>query len=124
MAFSYAASLKTTRMTDVKDAIDAGSGAGTLEIATTSFGTILATHTLADPCGSVSGSVLTFSAISDVTIANSGTAAVARIKDSDGNVVVNNLSVATSGGDVTVGSTTYTAGNTSHINDSGTFTHA
>jgi hypothetical protein len=123
MAFAYAASLKTTRMTDVKNAIDAGSGAGTLEIATTGYGTILATHTLADPSGSVSGSVLTFSAIADVTISNSGTAAVARIKDSDGNVVVNNLSVATSGGDVTVGSTTYTSGNTSKIT-SATITHS
>ncbi|CAN0484923.1 unnamed protein product, partial [Phaeothamnion confervicola] len=87
MAVIYAAALRTTRMNSVKTAIDAGSGAGTLEIGTAAMAATLATITLDDPCGSVTGDVLTLTMPrSDTSADNTGTAAAARIKDSDGNI--------------------------------------
>jgi hypothetical protein len=113
MAVIYAASLRTTRMNDVKTAIDAGSGAGTIEIGTTAMASTLATITLTDPCGSVSGDVLTFTMPhSDTSADNTGTAAAARIKDSDGNIVVSGLTVGLSGTNVVLDSLSITAGQT------------
>lgn len=117
MAVIYASSLRTTRMTAVKDAIDAGSGAGTIEIGTTGMALVLATITLADPCGSVSGDVLTLTMPKSDTSADAGapdTAAAARIKDSDGNIVVSGLTVGLSGAspNVVLDSTSITAGQT------------
>jgi len=111
MGVIYAAALRTTRMNDVKTAIDAGSGPGTLEIGTAGMGTVLAELTLSDPCGTVSGDVLTFAAITQDSSANSsGTAAAGRIKDSAGNIIVSGLTVGTSGADIIFSSTTITAG--------------
>lgn len=111
MAVQYSATVRTNRMTVVKDAIDGGSGPGTLEIGTTSMGTVLAILTFSDPCGTVSAGVLTFSAItSDPSADASGTAAAARIKDSAGNVIVDGLTVGTSGTNIVLSSTAITAG--------------
>lgn len=126
MAVNYATTLKTSRMQAVADAIDAGSGPGTLEIATTGFASILAILTLADPCGTVSGAVLTFDTtppVEDSAANATGTAAVARIKDSNGNVIVNNLTVGTSGTDIVLTSTSITTGQLVQIT-SATITHA
>lgn len=116
MAVIYASGLRTTRMTAVKDAIDAGSGPnGTIEIGTTSMALTLATIALAKPCGSVSGDVLTFTMPKSDTSADAGapdTAAAARIKDSDGNIVVSGLTVSTSGANINLDSTSITAGQT------------
>src|SRR3954464_4753569 len=113
MGVIYAAALRTTRMNDVKTAIDAGSGAATIEIGTSAMGTVLATITLTDPCGSVSGDVLTLTMPhSDTSADASGTAAAARIKDSDGNIVISGLTVGTSGTNVVLDSTSITAGQT------------
>jgi hypothetical protein len=110
MGVIYIASLRTTRMTAVRDAIDAGSGPGTIEIGTSAMGTILAILTCSDPCGTVSGDVLTFSAITADTSADAtGTAAAARIKDSNGNIVVSGLTVGTSGANINLNSTSITA---------------
>lgn len=123
MGVIYATTLRTTRMTDVKTAIDAGSAAGYIEIGTTSMGTVLATITLTDPCGSVSGDVLTFTMPhSDTSADASGTAAAARIKDSDGNVVVSGLTVGTSGTNIVLDSVSITAGQTVTLT-SATITH-
>lgn len=123
MAVVYAAALRTTRMNSVKTAIDAGAGAGTLEIGTAAMASVLATLTLSDPCGSVSGDTLTFSAITtDASADNSGTAAAARIKDSDGNVIVSGLTVSTSGANVNLNSTTITSGQAVSVS-SATITH-
>lgn len=123
MAVVYAASLRTTRITAVKTAIDAGSGAGTIEIGTAAMGTVLAILTLSDPCGTVSGDVLTFSTITaDTSADNSGTAAAARIKDSDGNIIISGLTVSTSGANINLTSTTITAGQTVSLT-SATITH-
>jgi hypothetical protein len=125
MAVNYAAALKTTRMQAVRDAIDAGSGPGTLEIGTTGMASVLATITLADPASSVSGSVLTLLGVprSDTSADASGVAAEARIRDSDANNVVTGLTVGTSGADIIMATTTITVAQEVRI-DSGTITHA
>ena len=53
MAVNYSTTAKTSRMTAVRDAIDAGAGAGVLQIGTTAMGTVLAEFTLNDPSGTV-----------------------------------------------------------------------
>jgi len=124
MAVNYRTSLKTTRMTAVRDDIDSGAGAGTVEICSAGFAAVLVTFTLSDPSGTVSGDTLTLSDMPKTANAgNSGTAAVARIKESGGTVVVNNLTVGTSGADLIISSTTITSGNPYNLN-SGTLTHA
>lgn len=125
MAITYATSLKQARMQAVIDAVDAGAGAGTLEIGTTGMASVLATFTLADPSGTASGATLTWDFdpdISDTSADNTGTAAEARIKDSDSNVVVSGLTVGTSGTDIILDSTSITTGQTVTIT-AGTFTH-
>jgi hypothetical protein len=125
MSVTYSAATKTARMTAVRDQIDAGAAAGVLQIGTTGMGTVLATITLGDPSGTVSGSVLTLSGLprSDTSADNTGTAAAARIRDSDGNDVITGLTVGTSGADIVLDSTSITAGQTVTIN-SATITHA
>lgn len=125
MAVTYSNATKTARMTAVRDQIDAGAGAGVLQIGTTGMGTVLAEITLNDPSGTVSGSVLTLSGFpkSDTSANASGTAAAARIRDSSGNDVITGLTVGTSGTDVVLDSVSITAGQTVTIN-SATFTHA
>lgn len=60
MAMAYSTTVRSARMQAVADAIDGGAGAGYVEICTTSYASVLATITMADPCGSVSSGVLTF----------------------------------------------------------------
>lgn len=124
MGVIYAAALRTTRMQDVVDAIDAGSGPGTLEIGTTGMGTTLVTLTLADPCGTVSGDVLTFDFNPDIssTASNTDTAAAARIKDSDGNIIVSGLTVGLSASNIILDDVSITSGQTVTLTD-GTLTH-
>lgn len=124
MAVNYRASLKTTRMNAVVTDIDSGPGAGTLEIATAGYASVLVTFTLSDPSATVSGDALTLSGMPKTANATAtGTAAVARIKESGGTVVVNNLTVGTSGTDITISSTSITSGNPYNLN-SGVITHA
>jgi hypothetical protein len=111
-------------MQAVRDAIDAGSGAGKLEIGTAGMALVLATITLADPASTVSGAVLTLAGMpkSDTAADASGTAAAARIRDSDNNDVVTGLTVGTSGTDIVLDSVSITAGQTVTIT-AGTITH-
>lgn len=125
MGVIYAAALRTTRMTSVRDAIDAGAGAGKLKIGTTAMGTVLATLTLADPCGTVSGDVLTLDFepdISDSSADASGTAAAAVITDSNDNIIVSGLTVGTSGTNIVLDSVSITATQVVTIT-AGTITH-
>ena len=125
MSVIYNAALKTTRMTSVLTAIDAGAGPGILEIGTTGMATLLAEFTLADPSGTVAGSVLTFDFdpdISDTSANATGTAAAAQIKDSTGTVVVSGMTVGTSGTDVIIDSVSITAGQTVTLT-TGSITH-
>lgn len=124
MAVNYSATAKSNRMTAVRDTIDAGSAGGVLQIGTTGMGTVLASFTLNDPAGTVSGSVLTMSGFpKSATASASGTAAAARIRDSNGNDVITGLTVGTSGSDINLDSTNISSGQTVTIN-SATLTHA
>lgn len=126
MAVTYSTACKTARMNAVVTQIDAGAGPGTLEIGTTGMASVLAVLTLADPCGTVSGDVLTFDFdpdISDTSADNSGTAAEARIKDSNGTVIISGLTVGLSAANVILDSVSITAGQTVTLT-TGTITHA
>lgn len=126
MAVTYTTAVKNARLDAVKTAIDAGSGAGKLEIGTAAMGTVLATIALADPsAAAASGGVLTLSGFprSDTSADATGTAAAARIRDSDNNDIITSLTVGTSGTDIVLDSTSITAGQTVTIN-SATITHA
>ena len=105
-----ATTLKNSMLTPVKDAIDAGAGAGTIKIYTSpmatlpsdaiSTQTLLGTLTFSDPSGaSPTGGVFTASAITQDSSADAtGTAAWARIQDSTGTVVMDADITATGGG--------------------------
>lgn len=122
MSVTYSAAVKTSRMQAVRDAINAGSGAGVLQIGTASMAAVLATIPLTDPV-TVSGSVLTLlAAPSTAAAAGAGTAAAARIRDSDGTDIVTGLTVGTSGTDVIVDNTNVANGQDVTINTA-TITH-
>lgn len=124
MAANYRTSLKTTRMTAVRDDIDSGAGAGYIEICSSAYASVLATITLADPCGSVTGDTLTLTMPkSDTSADATGTAAIARIKESAGTVIVQGLTVGTSGTDIILSSLAITAGDTVTLS-SATITHS
>lgn len=125
MAVTYNSTVKDNRMTQVLNAIDGGAGPGTLEIGTAGFGSVLAILTLADPCGTVSGGVLTFDttpAIEDAAANAAGTAAEARIKDSTGTIVVSGLTVGTSGANINLNKTNIAVDDVVQIT-SATITH-
>jgi hypothetical protein len=123
MAVVYSTTVKNSRLTVVRDAIDAGSSNGTLEIGTTGMASVLATIPLADPCGSVATGVLTFTMPqSDTSADAAGTAAEARIKDSNGTVIVSGLTVGTSGANINLSSTTIAIGDAVILN-SAAITH-
>jgi len=124
MSVVYPTALKNSRMTAVLNAIDAGTGAGKLEIGTAGMALVLATITLADPAGTVGGvGVLTFTMPRSDTDADAGgTAAAARVRDSDNNDVVTGLTVGIAATDIILDSVNITAGQTVTIN-SATITH-
>lgn len=124
MAVTYSNTVKDNRMTQVLNAIDGGAGAGYIEICSAAYAAVLATITLSDPCGSVGSQALTLTMPkSDTTADNTGTAAIARIKDSTGTIVVSGLTVSTSGADINLSSLAITAGDTVTLN-SAVITHA
>lgn len=105
----------------VVDLIDAGSGAGTIKIytgtiptdANTAIGaqTLLATLTFSDPAfGAASNGVATASAItSDSSADATGTAAWARIADSNGTTIMD-VTVGTSGEDINFNTVSFVSG--------------
>lgn len=103
-----ATAVKDTALTNIKTAIDAGAGPGTIKIYTATMPTLpsdavtsqtlLGTLTFADPCGTVSSNLLTMSAITQDSSADAtGTAAWARIADSTGATVMD-IDVTNTGG--------------------------
>ena len=123
MAVDYRTTLKTTRMNAVVTDIDSGAGAGFIEICSAAYASVLATIALSDPCGTVTTDTLTFTMPhSDTSADNTGTAAVARIKESAGTVIVNNLTVGTSGANINLNSLAITSGGTVTLT-SGTLVH-
>lgn len=124
MSVTYTTAAKTARMQAVADLIDAGASPGKLKIRD-SGNNILATFTLADPCGTCASGVLTFDFDPDISAVASGTgtAANAIITDSADTTVISGLTVGTSGTDVVLDSTSITAGQIVTIT-AGTITHA
>lgn len=125
MAVTYSTAAKTARMQAVIDQIDAGASPGKLKIRDAG-NVVLATFTLADPCGTAAAGVLTFDFdpdISDASADATGTAANAIITDSADTTVISGLTVGTSGTDVILDSTSITTGQTVTVTV-GTITHA
>ena len=123
MTISYVTAIKNTRMTAVLNAIDAGSAAGKLNIYTTGYGALLVSITLADPCGTVAAGALSFSDMPKTgTATGTGSAAVARLLDSDDTVVAEGLTVGTSGTDIIIDNVSIATGQTVNIT-AGTITH-
>ena len=89
------------------------------------WGTVIATITLTDPCGTVSGSTLTLDLDPDIEVAASaaGDLAAAVITDGDDNTVISGLTVGTSGTDIVVDSVTVASGQLVRVT-TGTITHA
>lgn len=120
MALSYTTTLRNNQLSEVVALIDAGAGAGKVRIysgsapanvgAALSGNTLLAELPMSDPCGTVSGGVLTFSAITNDSSADAtGTASFFRILDSDNNAVVQGT-VSTSGADLNFDSVSFVSG--------------
>lgn len=111
MAVTYNTTLKNTRMTDVVAAIGAS---GKIEIGTAGMASVLATITLGNPAGTVSGGVLTLSGFprSDTSADNTGTAAAARIRDGSNVDIITGLTVGTSGADIILDTLSITSGQT------------
>jgi hypothetical protein len=123
MSVTYANSLKDTRMTAVITAIDAGAGAGTLEICTAAYASVLCIITLNDPSFALGAQAITMNGVpKSGTAGAGGTAALARIKESGGTVVIQGLTVGTTGSDINLNSTAISSGQTVTIT-SGTISH-
>lgn len=121
MALGLATTIRTSRATQILDAIDAGAGAGTLNIysgtrpataAAITTQVLLGTLTFSDPCGTVTAGVLTFSAITqDASADATGTATWFRVLDSNGSFVMDGaVTVTGGGGDLTLNTTSITIG--------------
>lgn len=124
MVLHFATATRNAMLDAIATALNAGSGAAYIEVRsgtqpananTAASGTVLATITLTDPAqdGAASAGVLTIDADPDIsaTAAATGTASWARVYDSTGAAVFDG-SVATSGGDFTITSTSITSGQT------------
>lgn len=112
MSVVYNTTLKNTRMTSVVTAIGA---AGYLNIYTAGLGTLLASIPLANPAGTVSAGVLTFSGtpLSDSAADAGGTAAAATVSTAisgGGTVIITGLTVSSTTGDIVLSSTNIVAG--------------
>jgi hypothetical protein len=114
-------------MTAVITALDAGT-AGTLEIATAAYASILATIPIQKPSFTESGGVLTLAGPPGTpltaTAGNTGTAAVARFKSSAASIIITGLTVGTSATDIILNSTSITSGQTVSITGTNTITHS
>lgn len=118
MAMGLATAVRNSRLNVIRDAIDAGAGAGLLRVydgtrpATGGTATtLLAELTFSDPCSAgASGGQLTFSAITADASANAtGTATWGRMVDSTG-AFVGDFSAGTSGADFNLNTTSITSG--------------
>lgn len=124
MTVALATSVRNARLDAIRDALDAGSGAAKLRIYTASrpatgaaitSQTLLAELELANPSApNASGGVLTLTtSFSDPTANATGTAAWARLVDSDENFVADLTVTATGGGgDVTFATVSFVAAQT------------
>jgi hypothetical protein len=117
MATNYSTAVKNTRQAAVVTAIDAGAGAGKLEIGTAGMATVLATITLADPSGTVANGVLTGAGFPrSATATASGIAAAARVRDSNNVDIITGITVGMSAADIVMDNTNIASGQTVTIN--------
>jgi hypothetical protein len=123
MSVTYSNTLKDTRMTSVITALDAGASFAFLEICTAAYATVLVSITMQKPSFTEASQAITMAGVpKSGTAGQTGTAAAARFKDSNNNVIINNLTVGTSGSDINLNSTSITTGQTVTIT-SGVITH-
>ena len=123
MAVNYVTAVKNTRMTAVLNAIDAGSGAGKINIYTAGYAGLLVSIALADPSGTVNAGALTLSGMPKTAVASgAGNAAIARILDSADNVVAEGLTVGVAASDIIIDNISIASGQTVNIT-AGTITH-
>ena len=124
MAVNYASALKADRLNAVITRLDAQSGNAILKIGTSGMASTLVSISLAKPCATVSGGVLTFSGLpKSATATGAGTAAAAQLTDSAGTVWVDGLTVGTSGTNVIIDNTSISVGQTVNFNATSTITH-
>lgn len=117
MAVNFSTTLKNSIATTVLNTVDGGAAAGYIEICTASYAAVLATIAFNDPSGTVSNGVLTFAGFpKTVNASASGTAAIARIKDSNGTVVIDGLTVGLSGNDLNFNTTSFSSGSPVTLN--------
>ena len=115
MTVTYINSLKDTRMTSVVTALDAQAGNASLEICTATYATVLVAIPLSKPSFTEAAQAITMAGVPKSAVATAtGTAAVARYKDGAAtpNVIINNLTVGTSGSDINLNSLSITSGQT------------
>lgn len=119
MAVTYAAAVKTARMTATRDEV----ANGTLEIMTAADA-VLATFGLNAAGGTIASDVWTL-VFDSSTVAGgaTGTAAKAQIKTSGGTAVITGLTVSTSGADINLDSVSINSGQNVTLS-SATITHA
>lgn len=136
MAIAYKAATATNRLKmallagavtpAAGESVDSGASFGTLVIGTSALSGatgVLATITLQKPSFSISGKVATLLGVPlTATAAAGGTAALAELRDSAGNVIISGLTVGTSGTHIIVANATISSGQTVTVS-SGTFTH-
>ena len=113
MAVTHEAATRNAIADAVLTAIDTGAGNATIELRT-SGDVEVATLTFSDPAGTVSGAVLTFSAITDDSSATGGTAAKFAIISPTPTECVYG-SVGTSGEDINLSSVVIAATDTVSI---------
>lgn len=132
MAITLATATRNAGCDAIVDRVDAGSGAGTVQIRSgtrpasansAATGTLLATVTLADPAyGAAAAGVATLTDPAAVTAVADGTATWFRVLDSTGATCWDGSVTATGGGgDMTLATTTISTGLTVDIT-SGSFT--
>ena len=111
MAASFSTALRNARATAI--VTEAGSGA-LIKLYTSAYGTLLGTLTCSATLGTVTTGVLTFNAITQDSAADAtGTFALARLYKSDGTtVVMEGLTVGTSGTDIIMNAAASTIGAT------------
>lgn len=109
MSVVYNTTLKNTRMTDVVTALGASAK---IKIYTAGLGTLLAQIPLANPAGTVTGGVLTFSGtpLTESSADATGTAAAAIVVDGSNVTIISGLTVSSTTGDIVLSSVNIVAG--------------
>ena len=131
MAVSYDGTTQTARMNATLTRIDNHASPATLEICTAAYAAVLVSIILSDPSFTVGGtpSVLTMNPATmprSGVATGTGSAALARIKDGGGVVIVNNLTVGITPVtfDIVLNSVSISSGQTVTLTHPSTITHS